>query len=87
MNGYSAPDELVQLLIEADKRNGFPVGTMASVMQQEIGVTPNTSRIPLRITIHLMHKASVLPSIVGWNPLPLVPLVLWNPLLLILVME
>ena len=37
MNGYSAPDELVQLLIEADKRNGFPVGTMASVMQQEIG--------------------------------------------------
>jgi len=37
MNGYSAPDELVQLLIEADKRNGFPVGTMASVMRQEIG--------------------------------------------------
>lgn len=37
MNGYSAPDELIQLLIEADKRNGFPVGTMASVMRQEIG--------------------------------------------------
>lgn len=37
MNGYNAPDELVQLLIEADKRNGFPVGTMASVMRQEIG--------------------------------------------------
>ena len=46
MNGYSAPDELVQLLIEADKRNGFPVGTMASVMRQEIGDNPKYIQDP-----------------------------------------
>ena len=46
MNGYSAPDELVQLLIEADKRNGFPVGTMASVMRQEIGDNPRYIQDP-----------------------------------------
>lgn len=46
MNGYSAPDELVQLLIEADKRNGFPVGTMASVMRQEIGSNTKYTQDP-----------------------------------------
>ena len=46
MNGYSAPDELVQLLIEADKRNGFPIGTMASVMRQEIGDNPKYIQDP-----------------------------------------
>lgn len=33
----SLPDHVVGLLAEADKRNGFPAGTMFSVMQQEIG--------------------------------------------------
>lgn len=37
MNGYNAPDELVQLLIQADKENGFPIGTMASIVRQETG--------------------------------------------------
>lgn len=31
------PDNVIQLLADADKRHGFPSGTMASVMQQEIG--------------------------------------------------
>lgn len=29
--------EIAQLLTQADKRHGFPAGTMAAVMQQEIG--------------------------------------------------
>jgi len=35
--GNGIPDSLVQLLAAADKRNNFPAGTMASVMQQEVG--------------------------------------------------
>lgn len=31
------PDSLITLLAEADKRKGFPAGTMLSVMQQESG--------------------------------------------------
>jgi len=31
------PDNLVALLAQADKRNGFPTGTMQSIMQQETG--------------------------------------------------
>lgn len=33
----SIPDNILQLLNAADARQGFPAGTMASVMQQEIG--------------------------------------------------
>lgn len=33
----SLPENVVGLLAAADKRNGFPAGTMASVMQQEVG--------------------------------------------------
>ena len=35
--GFSAPAEVMQLLAQADERHGFPTGTMAAVMQQEIG--------------------------------------------------
>lgn len=35
--GNGIPDSLAQLLAAADKRNSFPAGTMASVMQQEVG--------------------------------------------------
>lgn len=31
------PQDIYAQLVAADKRNGFPVGTMAAVMQQEIG--------------------------------------------------
>lgn len=31
------PEEVLKLLTAADERHGFPAGTMASVMQQEIG--------------------------------------------------
>jgi hypothetical protein len=31
------PDKVMGLLAQADKRNGFPEGTMYSVMQQEVG--------------------------------------------------
>lgn len=31
------PEEVLKLLVAADERHGFPAGTMASVMQQEIG--------------------------------------------------
>ena len=31
------PQDIYSQLVAADKRNGFPVGTMAAVMQQEIG--------------------------------------------------
>lgn len=31
------PDRLVGLLAETDKKNGFPEGTMFSIMQQEVG--------------------------------------------------
>lgn len=36
-NSLALPDELVSLLAAADTRAGFPVGTMASIMQQEVG--------------------------------------------------
>ena len=36
-NKNQIPDDLKQLLDAADKQRGFPAGTMASVMKQEIG--------------------------------------------------
>lgn len=36
-SGNGIPDNVMQLLAAADARQGFPKGTMASVMQQEVG--------------------------------------------------
>lgn len=35
--GKGVPDSVLQMLAAADERNGLPKGTMASVMQQEVG--------------------------------------------------
>lgn len=40
-NSLALPDSLVQLLSAADKARGFPAGTMASIMSQEIGGRPD----------------------------------------------
>jgi hypothetical protein len=40
MNGRNAqaiPDSLIEMLSNADSSNGFPAGTMFSIMQQEVG--------------------------------------------------
>lgn len=37
MSKGKIPGDILGLLNAADKKNGFPIGTMASVMQQEIG--------------------------------------------------
>lgn len=36
-NALALPDSLVQMLSAADRAKGFPLGTMASVMMQEVG--------------------------------------------------
>ena len=37
----STPKEVLSLLAAADAKNGFPMGTMASVMKQEVGGNPS----------------------------------------------
>lgn len=36
-NTFGLPDELFQSLVSTDARHGFPPGTMASILQQEVG--------------------------------------------------
>jgi hypothetical protein len=37
MKKFALPEDIQAMLAEADKRNGFPSGTMAAIMQQEVG--------------------------------------------------